>query len=207
MREEGVFEDIRRYLPQYLSQDDAARLFRELERFPENIDSRLYASAFREGKQVCQGDGFRDLLVVHLPSPVAKNAPCMVFSNTCDIAPQNERLDSMRLLYAPIQNLSKYRESLLRDWPAEHHKNIEDRVTAIRKQRVSNIFFLPPRIGFMDYEGMVRFDTLQNGPVDFVADENIFDRRLFSLSDYGFYLFLLKLSIHFTRIREGVARG
>ena len=31
--------------------------------------------------------------------------------------------------------------------------------------------------------------------------------RLFTLSDYGFYVFLFKISIHLTRIRENIQRN
>jgi len=40
-----------------------------------------------------------------------------------------------------------------------------------------------------------------------VAWDELLRNRLFTLSDYGFYLFLFKLSLHLTRIREGVSRN
>ena len=38
------FEDIKKYLPQYLSDNDAKQLFSALKDFPNNIDSRFYSN-------------------------------------------------------------------------------------------------------------------------------------------------------------------
>lgn len=38
------FEDIKKYLPQYLSDSDARQLFSSLRDFPNNIDSRFYSN-------------------------------------------------------------------------------------------------------------------------------------------------------------------
>jgi hypothetical protein len=40
-----------------------------------------------------------------------------------------------------------------------------------------------------------------------ISRESLKQQRIFSLSNYGFYLFLFKLSIHFTRFGEAVDRG
>jgi hypothetical protein len=53
----------------------------------------------------------------------------------------------------------------------------------------------------------VFFDRLLHVSQKYVDRKTVQTRRLFSLSDYGFYLFVFKLSIHLSRIREGVDRG
>ena len=49
-------------------------------------------------------------------------------------------------------------------------------------------------------------DRINNCPIEAVSKEDIDKKRLFTLSNYGFYMFLVKLSIHFTRVREEVDR-
>ena len=41
----------------------------------------------------------------------------------------------------------------------------------------------------------------------YISREELNSKRLFSLSDYGFYMLLFKLSVHFSRIQEKVNRG
>ena len=98
------FEDIKKYLPQYLSDNDAKQLFSALKDFPNNIDSRFYS---------------------------------------------NYNLD----------------------------------------------------------EAVVFFDYTNSFDVHFIDRDKLKERRLVSLSYYGFYILLLKLSIHFTRIQEKVQRS
>ena len=43
-------------------------------------------------------------------------------------------------------------------------------------------------------------------PNTLIERDKINYNRIFTLSDYGAYLFLLKLSIHFTRVQDKVER-
>lgn len=207
MSEEGDLDEIKRYLPRYLSDDATRNLFDELKQFPANIDKRMYASSLRENLQVFQGDGFRDLLVAQLPEASVRSTSCVVVSNSCDVSPENRRFAEVRILYAPIIHLDKYKQLISRNTSAIVNIDIDNHLADIRKQRISHIFYLPSGQGHWNHEGMVRLDMIQSGPVDQLTNKGIVTRRLFSLSDYGFYLFLLKLSIHFTRIREHIARS
>ena len=75
-------------------------------------------------------------------------------------------------------------------------------LTAIRDQRVTSIFHLPE--GAWGPEGIVLLGTIHAHPLDdFLAKDRT---RLFTLSQYAFYIFLVKLSIHFTRMQENVRR-
>lgn len=199
------FDNIKRYLPQYLSIDAQSDLFHELRQFPENIDERMYAQSHNQIAEILQGDGIKDLLVVVLPKTDAKKLPCIIVSNSCDIQHRSGRFDSIRMLYAPIMKLERYEDSL-RAKSSKSPEAIAQHITEIRSQRTSNTFYLPTGAA-LDYEAFVRLDAIQNGPPDQIDHEEIAERRLFSLSNYGFYLFLFKISIHFTRIRESHDRG
>jgi hypothetical protein len=64
---------------------------------------------------------------------------------------------------------------------------------------------LPKIEGKLD-DSIVFFDRVCNFPNKLIVRQNLKSRRLFTLSDYGAYLFLFKLSIHFTRIQDKVDR-
>lgn len=68
------------------------------------------------------------------------------------------------------------------------------------------IFFLPKVFGKLE-ESIVFLDRINNCSNKTVSRVNIDNQRIFTLNDYGEYLFLLKLSIHFTRMKDKVDRG
>jgi len=74
---------------------------------------------------------------------------------------------------------------------------------SIRRQEVTSVMHLPAINSQME-ESLAVFGDVRSQPLDhFMAGER---SLLFRLSDFGFYLFLFKLSIHFTRMLEGVDR-
>ena len=107
-------DEIRIYLPKYLSAENYDTLIKELEGFPDNIDQRMYTSIADEGL-LCQGDVIKDMPyaeIDHLEMGV-KNKDCIVLSNTCDIDPNNKRFFNSRIMYAPLIELDKYKKVLL----------------------------------------------------------------------------------------------
>ena len=51
------------------------------------------------------------------------------------------------------------------------------------------------------------FDKIYHVDNRFINRDTLEDQRLFSLSDYGFYMLTFKLSVHFSRIQEKVNRS
>jgi hypothetical protein len=202
------FEEVKKYLPQYLSSTAQQELFKELNQFPHNIDQRLYTTQLTNKKSIFQGDGIQDLLYINLPGTDIDKVPGMIFSNTCDVDQSNIRFMPLRIVYAPILNLSKYKQILIKNHVETSKKSfqsIQSHITDIKKQYVSHIFYLP-KGGKLKNDSIVFFDRLINYPSDSIESQSVPGRRIFTLSDYGFYLFLFKLSLHFTRIRESVSR-
>lgn len=199
-------EDIQIYLPKYLSPESEKSLFKELNNFPENIDDRLYLSPqYIEPDIVYQGDGIDGLLVVNLPESEIRKAPVMIFSNTCDVDVRNRRLFPSTLVYAPIFNLEKYIEGLI-EAELKDTRSIEDHISLIKKQRITQIFYLPKGEALRN-ESIVFLGRVNNCDNTFLEREKIKDMRLFTLSNYGLYLFIFKLSVYFTRITEGIDRS
>jgi hypothetical protein len=200
------FEDLQIYLPKYLSPESEKSLFEELKQFPGNIDDRLYlGSQYLEPDIIYQGDGIDGLLVVNFPDTEIKKAPGMIFSNTCDIDERNKRLFPSTLVYSPIFNLEKYRKGLI-DSKIKDARSIEDHISSIRSQRITQIFYLP-KGGALSNESIVFLDRVNSCDNTFLEREKLRDIRIFTLSNYGLYLFIFKLSVHFTRITEDIDRS
>jgi hypothetical protein len=203
----NLSEDIKRYLPQYLSPKQQADLFSELESFPDNIQKRLYSNSFVEDGFIYQGDGLKRLLIVDLPSQNAREGPGLILSSTCDISFENPRkFVSPRIVYCPIIKLSTYKEWMERKGLLNESGALEAHLTAILRQEITTYFYLP-RGALLDEDHIALLDRANNCDLRAFDVETIKNTRLFSLSNYGLYLFLLKLSIHFTRITEGLNRG
>jgi len=126
----------------------------------------------------------------------------MVLSNSCDINPSNERMFDASLCYVPIFSLPAYLAALKREFA-------EERVVAhehdLRSQSITQIFFLPQG-GKLANDAIVFLDRIVSVANDTVDRNNLLASRLFTLSDFGAWLFTLKLSIHLCRIRDKVDR-
>lgn len=194
-------DEIKKYLPYYLNDSAKENLYEALKQFPENIDKRLFA--YREEDFVFQGDGIKDLLIVNLPKEDVVKANCIVLSNTCDIDQRNKRMFTSSVCYTPLINLNKYVARLRAD---KYNENKISRfVKSIKKQQVTQIFYLscPPNL---KEEYFVFLDKIVSCDNDYIDRSELNKIRLFTLSNYGFYVFLVKLSMHLTRIRENIDR-
>ena len=197
-------DEIKIYLPKYLSAENYDTLIKELEDFPDNIDSRMYTSIADESL-VCQGDVIKGLPyteIDHLEKGI-KYKDCIVLSNTCDIDPNNKRLFGSRLMYAPLVELDRYRE-VLANHKAASDQQINDHIKSIKQQRISQILYLPKSNTFN--ESIVFLDRVLNIDNRYIDRVTLKEHRQVSLSDYGFYMLLFKISVHFCRLQENVER-
>lgn len=199
------FEAIRLYLPKYLSVSSEQNLFENLNDFPENIDSRMYSVIDLNDEIIFQGDGVEGLLVINFPDKTIKEARVIILSNTCDIDVNNVHMYATSICYSPIFNLSKYIKRLETKNVSSPEK-IQQFAESIRKQKISQIFFLP-KGGKLKSDSFIFFNKINSCDNHSIPREELSKKKLFSLSNYGFYLFLFKLSIHFSRIRESIDRG
>ena len=135
-------EDLKIYLPKFLSSDSEKELFKGLKDFPENIDDRIYTSYLKDSSIIFQGDGMNNFLVINLPDSEIKKSPVMILSNTCDIDAGNLRNFPSQIVYAPIFNLKKYHETLKKN-SQKTEEQISAHIKAIKNQNITQIFFLP----------------------------------------------------------------
>ncbi|NTW68658.1 MAG: hypothetical protein HGB23_02270 [Chlorobiaceae bacterium] len=197
------FDEIKRYLPTYLNPESKLDLMKSLKDFPNNIDKRMYS--LRSDDIVYQGDGLEGLLLINLPDTKIVKSRGMIISNTCDSDLRNQRPAALSLCYAPIVSLDKY-ISKLREFRVADEERIQAFLASIKKQLITQIFYLTspsPTLG----DSIVLFDKINSCHNESVDRSDLNKQRLFSLSNYGFYLFLTKLSIHFTRVNESIDRN
>lgn len=197
-------DELKIYLPKYLSKESEKSLFEGLKDFPQNIDHRLYTTYLENENIILQGDGLKNLIAVDLPSTIPKTVSGMVLSNTCDIDTKNVRNFPSQIVYAPIMDFNKYSYALRRSLSQSSDK-VEGHLEAIKKQYVTQIFYLPP-IKDKLAESIVFLDRIFNIGNGYYDRSGLKESRIFTLSDFGNYLFLFKLSLHFTRIQDKVER-
>jgi hypothetical protein len=196
-------EEIRKFLPTFLSQDSEDAFLDEIKNFLRQAENRpFYSEALRDRDFIFQGDGIEDLLIINLPNTTTNPGLGMVLSNSCDINPKNERLFEASLCYTPIISLPRYLDALKRHF---HATRVAEHERDIRRQAITQIFFLP-KGGKLGNDAIVFLDRIISMPNQNIDRNSLPGRRIFTLGDFGAWLFTLKLSIHFCRIRDKVDR-
>lgn len=148
----------------------------------------------------------KSLKVINLPDIKIGEAPSVILSNTCDIEPSNERPFPSQICYAPIFRLEKYINTLKQKKFFTNQDGLNQHVERLRQQHITQILYLPIGCG-LEYEGIVFLDRINNCQNRSISRNNLKQDRLFCLSNYGHYLLLIKLSIHFSRLQEKTDRN
>lgn len=192
------------YLPQYLSEKSTKDIIGKLNQFPNNINDRFYTTALEHEETIFQGDGLEKLPHVDWSNNKLREVPSIVLSNTCDLDIANKRVFTSSISYAPIANLDKYINTLRLQKIGE--STISQHLSDIKAQKITQIFYLP-KINKLGYEGIVFLDRLMSMPSIQYDLNRLNNERLFTLSNYGFYVLLFKISVHFMRMQEKVDRN
>ena len=194
-------EDLGRlFLPKYLSEEKQAKLFEDLAAFP-NITS-LYLAHSDDEAEVFQGDVWQGFTTVDVGDMRRQAVSGIVLSNSCDIAPENKRKWPVRIAFSSIISVEKFRQLLVENGVTEQEVN--DVLRDIKKQQNTRVFYLPAAPYGPEDDAMVFLDDVHSQSVPSLQDAG--PRLMWRLSQSGFYIFLLKLSIHFCRFREGIVR-
>ncbi|MFP4528689.1 MAG: hypothetical protein ACLFQX_09080 [Candidatus Kapaibacterium sp.] len=198
------FEQFQIFLPAYLTDGSKYQLYHCLNSYPENLsdlNNNFYLPKNKFSNEYLQGDICFGFHFLSLPDINLKTIEGLIISNTCDISRDNKRsFSKIDALYAPVQNIEKYRSHLLQHFP---ENKIEAHLGAIRKQEITNIFYLPENPGLFP-ESFVYLDKIFNCKISYLNPGNV--QKQLSLGNYGFYILLFKLSIHFSRFGEGIDR-
>ncbi len=194
-------DSLREHIPYYLTQDQKEGLKRALEDFSRKGESASYYTTHHQG-ELLQGDGWGALEIIQFKDTRRISTKGILLSNTCDMDPGNKRERPPNIVFAPIISLSRYRELLVsRGLPADV---VSSKIGSIKRQEVTSIFYLPRGGGLFD-EYIAYFDDIHTIPIAYF-DCLDYEQNLFTLSQFGFYLFLFKISVHFCRFHENVTR-
>lgn len=184
---------IQKYLPQYLSNDAKEALKNSLDNFPNNLENMIMTEdVFNEYKsKLLQSD------IVECKNIYdGRNAKVMIISNSCDNSSENKRNFPICVSFVVILSLEKMERTFKKNGKDE--QSINSQIDAIKKQQVTNMFYLPDdTVALLDRTMHLDYSKFSEAMINKIA----------SLSNYGFYAFLFKLSYHFTRLREGTQRG
>jgi hypothetical protein len=126
----------------------------------------------------------------------------IIISNTCDISFDNIRtLNAKQCLMAPLIEFEEYLKNLISGGYTTNQ--IATFTSNVKSQLTTNIFYLPA-----DDRGGKEYLVLLDHVFWFPTSElntyrsDISRTRIVSLSHFGHYLFLLKLSYHLCRLPE-----
>lgn len=181
-------------IPYYLTQVAKENLVKALNSFP-NIT--YYTSLYPN--DALQGDGWTSMGIVSFEKGERDFIKGIILSNSCDIDLTNKRDLPAKLIFAPIIKLTNYVKLLEKT----NVPNIKSKIQAIRGQHVTNLFYLPKE-AYLDDEYIALLDDVHTIPLSTFNSKD--QKKLFTLSQVGFYLFIFKLSVHFCRFHENVKR-
>lgn len=192
-------EALRDQIPYYLTWEQKQGLMKALQSFPRDI--QYYLNKYHD--EVLQGDGWTKLVVFNFDTGERASIKGIVLSNTCDVSPENKRDLPANVLFAPIVSLNSYIELLKKSGVTDN--SITSKVTAIKRQEVTTLFYLPASDN-LGADHIALLDNVHTMPAKTFASEKGM-AKIFTLSDVGFYLFIFKLSVHFCRLHEDVVRA
>lgn len=193
-----TLDEIDSYLPTYLTKEQKEGFIKELKNFPH---CNFYMQKMQS--EVLQGDGWTGFDVFNFVTGDRRSVRAIVLSNSCDIAPENTRTMPPRITVAPLISASKYEKLLVSKGVAE--KRIASIFEQLQKQLVTSAFYLP-KGGALSEDHFAFLEDVHSLPTPYFLQKST-RSKLFTLSQVGFYLFLMKLSIHFCRMHEGVDRN
>ena len=197
-------ETLTQQIPYYLTAEDQKVLLDELTAISRGGTGEYILGEYRDSfKEVMlQGDGWRGFQLFLFETGERRSVRGIVLSNSCDVDPANPRDFPARVIFAPLVKLAAFKALL--EGSGISAERVAAKIAAIKAQKTSNIFYLPA-CGVLQEDYIVRFDDAHNMPAAAHADSEGRE-KLFTLSNTGFYMLVLKLSVHFCRLHEKVNR-
>jgi len=127
-----------------------------------------------------------------------EDVPCMILSHTCDIDVEDKTRRPLISL-APIFNYEEFAENKTPEYSEEGWKDFLEHV---RTNRITDILYIPKKepldasIVLLD-----RIFSIDPLILQIKLSKNT-AKRILSLSQIGFYYFLIKLTYHFARYED-----
>lgn len=206
------------FIPSYLDEESKEVLKQSLKYFPNPTESNKFYEVSKDISLWYQGDGVNDVPFFSIDNegnPNIKYSKGLILSNTCGIDPANTRSNDTMVNFAKIINLNLFIEFMKTKGFDEDR--IESIVKDLKANRINNFVFIPgfTRNNYVFPDSIVQLDKISSLPLgkfldkykfEYKTEENDNGDRLFSFSNYGFYLMVIKISIFFCRFSEKIDR-
>ena len=202
---------LERFVPDFLQSNTRDRIKTGLKDFfhsESNEREKNYTGFYAMGapSYLMQSDVFASVKAIDWDYSTDNYVNCyfhsMLLSNTCDLSVENIRNTNIKqAVFAPMIPVEEVLKDMRQELKEEQTKSFYQ---ALRRQEHSNLFYIPPNhVNGKDY--IVFLDKTFWQPVTALKNitENVKTERVLSLSNWAFYLFLLKLSYHLCRQPEG----
>ena len=194
-----TLKEVIRTFPHYLSEQEKLSLFSELCNTSFNID--YYSESYTED-ECLQGDVYIRFKVFDYKNNLVRdNVRGMVLSNTCDLSSENRRMIGPNVVFCVVLKESQYTSFLKKNNLSSNQ--IYGHIKDVHEQRVTNRMYFPKRINSDSYIALL--DEVYTMPLNLFWQQND-RRRIFRLSNAGFYIFLMKLTLNFCRMSESIHR-
>ena len=193
-------EILREWFPDYLSVEANEAFQKAFGRF--DLLRSIFSSSQIGNVQGAAFTGFVVLRKRGAGQCEEKEVSGIILSNSCDIDENNRRKYPVNVTFAPLLPL----EALSTLWRSAgaNEKQISSKLNMVKRQTVSHLFYLPSgpdseeAVADFSMLGVMRMDDFLN---------KLTRKHIFTLNQVGYYFFLIKLSIHFLRLTDGVQRG
>ncbi len=187
-------------LPSHLTRGEHAALAKALTGFPIN---RWYYSTIPTTPELLQGDIWTGLPVLRPDTGETRPVCGILLSNTCDIAQENPREWAYQILFAPIIPLSDFVELLEKN--GVEPDRLGSIVRSVKNQETTTILFVPGIAGSFD-ESICFLDRIHYCSVETFFSVTTRQRKA-RLNQFGHYVLLYKIAVHFCRFNEGLHRN
>jgi hypothetical protein len=194
-------DSIEKHLPHYLTLEAKQALATALGRLPAE---KQYFAPNKFPNEMLQGDCWDNMEILNFYDGQKKPVRGIILSNSCDVDKDNKRDIPTSVVFAPIIKLSSFVDTLMAANIPE--QTIISKMTSIKSQLVTSVFYIPDATGGLGNEYLVMLDNIHTIPAT-ALDLNGKNRKLFELNTLGFYVFIFKLSVHFCRLSENVDRS
>lgn len=199
-------------LPSYLTNTAKGRIKVALEQFFSDKDHIDYSDFYTLEKHsfLMQSDILHSIVGIDWNAVERRYEtgfiPALLVSNSCDVTLENDRsINSKEALFAPIIPVKEYLEYAKGDGSSE--AQVTNFYNILKRQEYTNLFYLPNNpVNGKDY--IVRLDKIHWVPQTELVEtlRDLDNQRFISLSDWGYYLYLTKLSLHTCRVPEEIER-
>jgi hypothetical protein len=149
--------------------------------------------------ELLQADIWLNCTVINFDTLDKKRVKAIVLSNSCDVDLKNSRTLPIKVTFVPLIELKKLEALLLKSKSSDIVTNI---IKDIKRQHSTSFFYLPALPGVFE-ESVAYLIDIHSQPIQSFSTTA---KKTITMSMAGFYLFVLKLSMHFCRFNENVQR-